>query len=198
MYSAYKLNKQGDNIQPWCTPFPIWNQSVVPYPVLTVASWPGSYKDDWDVVPALEELIVWWKSWIFRPILPHSALSAYHDAWIRSHGRAEAGRQDSGLEESGKASQRKWWLIQVEKWWTFTKQRRVKGSPRIGRNVRGKAQRIFRELCRDPSVTESEVWLLAPWKGRENLLCFGGWQPGERVDLCPKPDSPQLSLGKSF
>ena len=29
MYSAYKLNKQGDNIQPWCTPFPIWNQSVV-------------------------------------------------------------------------------------------------------------------------------------------------------------------------
>ena len=39
MYSAYKLNKQGDNIQPWCTPFPIWNQSVVPCPVLTVASW---------------------------------------------------------------------------------------------------------------------------------------------------------------
>ena len=30
MYSAYKLNEQGDNIQPWCTPFPIWNQSVVP------------------------------------------------------------------------------------------------------------------------------------------------------------------------
>ena len=23
MYSAYKLNKQDDNIQPWCTPFPI-------------------------------------------------------------------------------------------------------------------------------------------------------------------------------
>ena len=41
MYSAYKLNKQGDNIQPWCTPFPIWNQSVVPYPVLTAASWPA-------------------------------------------------------------------------------------------------------------------------------------------------------------
>ena len=40
MYSAYKFNKQGDNIQPWRTPFPIWNQSVVPCPVLTVASWP--------------------------------------------------------------------------------------------------------------------------------------------------------------
>ena len=39
MYSAYKLNKQSANIQPWCTPFPIWNQSVVPCPVLTVASW---------------------------------------------------------------------------------------------------------------------------------------------------------------
>ena len=34
MYSAYKLNKQGDSIQPWCTPFPIWNQSLVPCPVL--------------------------------------------------------------------------------------------------------------------------------------------------------------------
>ena len=41
MYSACKLNKQGDNIQPWCTPFPIWNQSVVPCPVLTVASSPA-------------------------------------------------------------------------------------------------------------------------------------------------------------
>ena len=41
MYFAYNLNKQGDNIQPWCTPFPVWKQSVVPCPVLTVASWPA-------------------------------------------------------------------------------------------------------------------------------------------------------------
>ena len=40
MYSAYKLNKHCGNIQPWHTPFPIWNQSV-PCPVLTVASWPA-------------------------------------------------------------------------------------------------------------------------------------------------------------
>jgi len=40
MYLAYKLNKQGDNIQPCCTPFPIWNQCVVPHPVLTVAPCP--------------------------------------------------------------------------------------------------------------------------------------------------------------
>ena len=37
MYSAYKLNKQGDNIQPWCTPFPILNQFIAPCLVLTVA-----------------------------------------------------------------------------------------------------------------------------------------------------------------
>ena len=41
MYSAYKLNKQGDNIQAWRTPFPIWHQSVVPCPIQTVASWPA-------------------------------------------------------------------------------------------------------------------------------------------------------------
>ena len=41
MYSTYKLNKQGDNIQPSCTPFPIWNQSVIPCPILTIASWPA-------------------------------------------------------------------------------------------------------------------------------------------------------------
>jgi len=39
MYSAYKLNKQGDNIQLWCPPFLIWNQPIVPRPILTVASW---------------------------------------------------------------------------------------------------------------------------------------------------------------
>ena len=38
--SEYKLNKQYDSIQPWCTPFPIWNQSIVPCLVLIVA-WPA-------------------------------------------------------------------------------------------------------------------------------------------------------------
>ena len=42
MFSAYKSNKQGDNIQPCCTPFPIFNQSVISCPVLTVASWPAN------------------------------------------------------------------------------------------------------------------------------------------------------------
>ena len=38
MCSAYKLNKQGDNIQIWHTPFPI---CIVICLVLTVASWPA-------------------------------------------------------------------------------------------------------------------------------------------------------------
>ena len=41
MYSAYKLNKQGDNIQPWYTVFPILNQSIVPCPALIVGSSPA-------------------------------------------------------------------------------------------------------------------------------------------------------------
>ena len=41
LYTAYKLNKQSDNIQLWHAPFPIWNQSVVPCFFLAVASWPA-------------------------------------------------------------------------------------------------------------------------------------------------------------
>ena len=41
VYSAFKLNKEGDNIQPWGTPFPTGNQSIVSCLVLTVASWPA-------------------------------------------------------------------------------------------------------------------------------------------------------------
>ena len=41
MFSAYKLNKQSDNIQPRHIPFAIWNQSAVPCSVLTVTSCPA-------------------------------------------------------------------------------------------------------------------------------------------------------------
>ena len=34
MYSAYQLNEQVENRQSWHIPFPVWNQSVVPSPVL--------------------------------------------------------------------------------------------------------------------------------------------------------------------
>ena len=64
---CYKLNKHGDNIQPWLTPFPVWNQSVVPCPVLTVASW-SAYRF------LRRQVLVWvtFKTfifWSFRDIL---------------------------------------------------------------------------------------------------------------------------------
>ena len=39
MYSTYKLRRQGGNIEVWRTSSPTWNQSVVPWLLLTVASW---------------------------------------------------------------------------------------------------------------------------------------------------------------
>ena len=55
MYSAYNLNKQGDTIQPWHTPFLILSQSVVPCPVLTVTLWPAyrflSRQEKWSGIP---------------------------------------------------------------------------------------------------------------------------------------------------
>ena len=68
MYSACKLNKQGGNIQPWCTPFPIWNQSVVQYPVLTVASWPAyrflKRQVRWSGIPISFRIFysLWWST----------------------------------------------------------------------------------------------------------------------------------------
>ena len=42
-WKKHKLESrlQGENTKPWRTPFPILNQSIVPCPVLTVASWPA-------------------------------------------------------------------------------------------------------------------------------------------------------------
>ena len=40
-YCIHKINKKGVNIQPWRTPFPIWNQFIISHLVLTVASWPA-------------------------------------------------------------------------------------------------------------------------------------------------------------
>ena len=46
LYSAYELNKQADNIQPRKTPFPIWNQSLIPCLVLMLLDLhPGFSRD---------------------------------------------------------------------------------------------------------------------------------------------------------
>ena len=52
IYCVYKLNKQGDDIQPWHTAFPILNQSVVSCPVLIIASWPQVKK-----VPLVAQMV---------------------------------------------------------------------------------------------------------------------------------------------
>ena len=74
MYSAYKLNKQSDNIQPWCTPFPIWNQSVVPCPVLTVASWPAyrffKRKVRWSGIPISFRIFLFVTLSLYKLCLP--------------------------------------------------------------------------------------------------------------------------------
>ena len=44
MYSAYKLNQQGDNVQPWHTPFPIWNQAVG---TACCSPWDCRVRHDW-------------------------------------------------------------------------------------------------------------------------------------------------------
>ena len=71
MYSAYKLNKQGDNTQPCCTPFPILNQFVVPCNL-------HAYKFSGKVV---------WYSHLFKNSLvccdPHSQRLS-HSQWSRN------------------------------------------------------------------------------------------------------------------
>ena len=54
MNSAYTLNRQGDNIQLWCIPFSILNQSVVPCPVLLLDLHTGG-REGGLVFPSLEE-----------------------------------------------------------------------------------------------------------------------------------------------
>ena len=77
MFSAFKLNKQGDNIQTWRTPFPLLNQSV-PCLVLTVASWPA-YK-------FLGVSKVIWYSHLFRnfPVCcdPHKGFRVVNEAEV--------------------------------------------------------------------------------------------------------------------
>ena len=92
MYSVYKLNKQGDNIQPWHTPFPIWNQSVVPCPDLTVASWPAyrflKSQVKWSGIPISfrifhrrfnYEILIFW---IMAMLISIVALTIYAPPWF--------------------------------------------------------------------------------------------------------------------
>ena len=78
MYSAYKLNKQGDNIQPWHIPFLIWSQSIVLCQVLTVSSW-SAYR-------FLRRQVRWSRIPIFFRIF-HSLLSYTQRIWHNQQSR---------------------------------------------------------------------------------------------------------------
>ena len=77
---TYKLNKQGDNVQLSHAPFPILNQSTVPCPVLTVASWPAwrflNRQARWSGIP------VSWRS--FHNLLWFTQSKTLGSQWNRS------------------------------------------------------------------------------------------------------------------
>ena len=50
MSTTCKLNKHGDNIQPWCIPFSVLNQFIIPCLVLTVVSCIQIYQEAGKVV----------------------------------------------------------------------------------------------------------------------------------------------------
>ena len=85
MYSAYKLNKQGNNIQPWRTPFPIWNQSCCSMSS-SVASWPAyrflKRQVRWSGI-AISLIISF--SQPFFEIGPIISLSQMRKLWSREH-----------------------------------------------------------------------------------------------------------------
>ena len=67
MYSAYKLNKQGDNIQAWHIAFPILIQAVVSCTVLSIPSYPAyrflRRQVRWSGIPISSEYsteYLWW------------------------------------------------------------------------------------------------------------------------------------------
>ena len=114
MYFAYKLNKQGDSIQPCCILFPILKQLLVPCKVLTVVSWPAyrflRRQVKGLVAPSLEE---------FSTVCydPHSQ-RLWHNQWNRStcfpeffcffYDPADVGNLISGSSNFSKASLSIW------------------------------------------------------------------------------------------
>ena len=77
--SACKLNKQGDKIQPWRSPFPILNQSAVTCLVLTAASWPAyrflRRQIRWSGIPISLR--------IFQFVMIHTVKGFWRSQWSR-------------------------------------------------------------------------------------------------------------------
>ena len=114
IYFAYKLNKQGDNTQPWHAPFPIWNQSFVPCLVLTLASWPAHtfYRRQvrWSGIPI--SLRIFWYVVIhtvkgFR-VVKEAEVDAFLEFSSFFYDPMEAGNLTSGSSAFSKSSLNIW------------------------------------------------------------------------------------------
>ena len=90
MCSAQKLNKQSESIQPWCTPLPILNQSVVTHLVLTVVSRPnplfisglpyqGRYHSILRLLPLCASFLLW--KFLVPDIIPFGFSLWYKYGW---------------------------------------------------------------------------------------------------------------------
>ena len=103
MYSAHKLNKQVDNIQPWHTPFPIWNQSVVPCPVLIVASWPAyrflKRQVRWSGIPISFRIFHYIAGYKFQDF--HDPRSGFIICWHDSQNLGRHFTYDSSVNTAG-------------------------------------------------------------------------------------------------
>ena len=102
MYSVCELNKQGDNIQPWCTPFPILNQFIVSCLILTVALWPAyrflKRQVRWSGIPISFRIfhsLLWRRKWQPTPVfLPGESQRRRSLVGCRPWGRTELDTTD--------------------------------------------------------------------------------------------------------
>ena len=187
MYSAYKLNKQGDNIQPWRTPFPIWNQSVVSCPVLTLASWPAyrflRRQVRWsDCVLGSHCLVscetqvtqcnpysnlgtgfvpIFWMTKLRHREMEHLAQSCAVPG--RMDARAASARQSTMIQWPRETPQ--YWKIPTkssccwDSWWSGVKVSQVKTLPsRTGSSVPGQGRKIPHAKKKTKCETQAVLW----------------------------------------
>ena len=115
-YSACKLNKQDDNIQPWRTPFPIWNQLVsvtekAMAPHSSTLAWkipwaeePGRLQSmgslrvghDWGISLSLFTFMHWRRKWQPTPVfLPGESQGRGSLEGCRLWGRTESDKTET-------------------------------------------------------------------------------------------------------
>ena len=153
MYTAYKLNKQGDNIQPWHTPFPIWNQSVVSCPILTVASSPAyrflRRQVRWSGIPISLRIfhnLLWFTQSTEKAMSPHSSTLAWKIPWMEEPG---------GLQSMGSLRVRHNWATSLSLFTFLHWRRKWQPAPVF---LRGESQGLGSLVgCRLWDRTESDT-----------------------------------------